>query len=686
MIPVLAVIAFLLGSAVTASAQSNQPFQCFANGGVSTPARSEDITALVGDFVLNCVGGVPTPFGGVIPSTNIQVFLNTSLTSRLLTTSSSGTQYSEALLLLDEPAPAVQFGCVGTTTNGVATPTVCQGYGNGSGNTTVGYYSGTTFPSAPGSGGTGGSNGTCVLPTTGIAGCPGSNRNVFQAIQTTSNSVTFIGIPVDPPGTSGSRVIRITNVRGNANALGVAGANATPTPIVETISPTSPQFLPVSNPSQTVAFIQRGLVFSIQSCSSSASSGGTCSVSGTVGTSATLQQCDGSHSLSTSVNFNRALGFLRYTEQFATAFRNRFTTDNATACGSGATSCASGGPGAAGAAPQQNVLPNATGFSPYNTESGFVNTAISYPSGRTNGEPGLADWGTRLKAVFNNIPNGVNIYVDAVSTAQNGPDIAQLTANETGAFSKVGGSGSNPNGSAQLTVTNGSATAVWEDLLSDPNTFVSLNFGFYVVYTPSPGSNSPALGTTTVNGSYSPTSTVTTAANANVPRFADTSTATNVFTVVPCLTTLLFPYLTNALGFDTGVAISATATDPFGTTPQSGTCTLNWYGAAFTGATPTPNIPSGTTYSTLVSTTLNNVTGGFTGYMIAVCRFQYAHGFAFISDLGARNLAMGYLALVIPDPTSSASGRLATPGTCGGANDTAGPLAGCLSTGEALHE
>jgi hypothetical protein len=36
--------------------------------------------------------------------------------------------------------------------------------------------------------------------------------------------------------------------------------------------------------------------------------------------------------------------------------------------------------------------------------------------------------------------------------------------------------------------------------------------------------------------------------------------------------------------------------------------------------------------------------------MIAVCGFQYAHGFAFISDIGARNLAMGYLALVVPDP------------------------------------
>jgi hypothetical protein len=33
--------------------------------------------------------------------------------------------------------------------------------------------------------------------------------------------------------------------------------------------------------------------------------------------------------------------------------------------------------------------------------------------------------------------------------------------------------------------------------------------------------------------------------------------------------------------------------------------------------------------------------------MFALCNFQFGHGFAFISDVGARNLAMGYLALVV---------------------------------------
>jgi len=684
MIPVLAVIAFLLGSAVTASAQPNAPFQCFANGGVSTPARSEDITALVGDLVLNCLGGTPTAANALIPAVNIQVFLNTSLTSRLMSTSgncATGSGCSEALLLLDEPAPNAQFPCIG---NAPLTGTVCNGWGNGTGNTTAGYYGGGTV------GGTTSCNASPFVVVTGVTCFPGNNKNIFQAIQTTSNSVTFIGVPIDPPGTSGSRIVRITNIRGNANALGVAGSNATPTPIVETISPNPPQFLPVSNPSQTVAFIQRGLVFSVQAATCVAGSGNvqTCTPGSTI-TTGTLQQCNNNRATSTSAAFNVALGFLRYTEQFATAFRNRFSGDNATAA------CASVGPAVSGCTTQQNVLPNQPNFTPYNTESGFVNSALAYPSGAASATntPGLADFGTRVKAVFNNIPNGVNIFVDTVSTTTAGPDIAKLTSLESGAYSAVGGTSGAPIGAqglttAQLTVTNGSATAVWEDLLSDPNTFAQLNFGFYATFTANPGANSPALATTTINGSYAPTSTVTTASTNSVPvpRFADNSTATNVFTVVPCLTTLLFPYLTNAAGFDTGVAISATATDPFGTIPQSGTCTLNWYGAAFTGATPTPNIPSGTTYSTLVSTTLNNVTGGFTGYMIAVCRFQYAHGFAFVSDLGARNLAMGYLALIIPDPSSSSNGRLATPGTCGGANSVAGPFVGCQSTGEALHE
>jgi hypothetical protein len=65
----------------------------------------------------------------------------------------------------------------------------------------------------------------------------------------------------------------------------------------------------------------------------------------------------------------------------------------------------------------------------------------------------------------------------------------------------------------------------------------------------------------------------------------------------------------------------------------------------------TGNIATGTVYTTLASTSAP----GFTGYMMALCNFQYAHGFAFISDIGARNLAMGYLALVVNNGVVSRS-------------------------------
>jgi hypothetical protein len=125
----------------------------------------------------------------------------------------------------------------------------------------------------------------------------------------------------------------------------------------------------------------------------------------------------------------------------------------------------------------------------------------------------------------------------------------------------------------------------------------------------------------------------------------------------------LFPFVTNQSGFDTGLAISNTSTDPFGTAAQQGPCTLNYFGANAPAAVTTASVASGTTYVALASAQAPN----FQGYMFAVCNFQYAHGFAFISDVGARNLAMGYLALIVPDPART-SGNGANPFDEGGPN------------------
>ena len=77
---------------------------------------------------------------------------------------------------------------------------------------------------------------------------------------------------------------------------------------------------------------------------------------------------------------------------------------------------------------------------------------------------------------------------------------------------------------------------------------------------------------------------------------------------------------------------------------------MTWYGGTTTAPT-TPPGPSDTgsiAGGTIYVNTAQALVPNFQGYMIAVCNFQYAHGFAFISDVGARNLAMGYLALSYP--------------------------------------
>jgi len=130
-----------------------------------------------------------------------------------------------------------------------------------------------------------------------------------------------------------------------------------------------------------------------------------------------------------------------------------------------------------------------------------------------------------------------------------------------------------------------------------------------------------------------------------IPRFADTSSARNLSSISLPRTNLLFPFVTNRAGFDTGLAIANTSSDIFGTPVQSGACRLNYFGSTPSSSPAPEPAASRDVYTVLSSAAAPN----FQGYIIAQCQFQYAHGFAFISDLGARNLAQGYLALVLDD-------------------------------------
>lgn len=258
-------------------------------------------------------------------------------------------------------------------------------------------------------------------------------------------------------------------------------------------------------------------------------------------------------------------------------------------------------------------------------------------SGATNNSyAGVADYGTRLKAVFNNIPTGVRIFVSTTNVinltgvsgsgaasqpgATSTNSFAQLVVNDTTADPNATGYPSAPvvpstgytsptqtsgstiflNYYAEISVVNGSASAVWEVINTNPATPENFDFGVWLAYTASPNTNSPPPGTGTVNLSFGPVPPSFTAsagalasASLTIPRFADTSTAVNIFSIVPCTTTLLFPFITNQAGFDTGIAVMNTTTDPFGTKPQNGTCAFNFYGQNAPPQFVTPNIASG---------------------------------------------------------------------------------------------
>ncbi len=202
---------------------------------------------------------------------------------------------------------------------------------------------------------------------------------------------------------------------------------------------------------------------------------------------------------------------------------------------------------------------------------------------------------------------------------------------------------------------NGSATLVWEVLDADPLTIQTFMFGIAISYVSNTANNLPGLGSSTIAGSFAPLG------GTAFPRFADTSSAQSFFTINACTTNLLFVFLTNQAGFDSGISIANTSVDPFGHPGQNGPCTLNYYGETpGGGAAPASQtsavIPAGKQLTAVLSTGGNYgvaATPGFQGYMIAQCSFQYAHGFAFISDVGANRVSEAYLALILDPPMAA---------------------------------
>jgi len=626
--------------------------------------RAEGHTELVGDLILICTGGNPAQ----ALTANFQLFLNTNITSRLI-----GGGLSEALLMIDEPG-AARLDATGAA--GTPTP-FCVSPDSGS-NSAPAVNGGTPVTSQVPGLIPGGLLGTGTAPGCNNVGAVAGQTyqqgtytlfrgQAANAANGTANAaVVWPGVPIVPPGTAGARTIRITNIR--ANAAGVpASASLVPAQIFAFLSVSASQSLALSNPQQAVAFVLPGLQFDVRSCS------------GGGGSPFSFLQCNaqngGNSGLASSASGTGSASFgVRFREGFQTAFKTRIEGD------------------ATGSTLQFMSIPGVV----YNTESGFVRPELGALVGQ-------ATSATRVSARFTNIPEGVRLYVSTNSvTSSTNVEVGSTTANAMlVSVTDPNGSGSTgvsatatltctnlPNASAAevpLTGTGNarSGIATWEVTSANSavidTLFFQVGIGFnFAAGNPAatpPVAAQPGLGTSSVTGSFAPfyaasSDAGTASSSLPIPRFIDNATPRNALVINPCVTNLLFPFVTNQAGFDTGIAISNTSRDPFSGNAgrlQSGTSTINYYGNSG-GTNPAP--PADTTTGpvnageqllfVLSSGGGNGIdaTPNFQGYIIAQCRFQYAHGFAFVTDgpVGQAQIAEGYLALVMDSGIGTRTG------------------------------
>lgn len=557
--------------AATGIASAQQPFTCNATATQVPIIRAEGLAEEVGQAKIICTGGQPTAVGQQIPKVNVQIFLGTNITSRLLATAN---QASEALLMIDPvQVQAAAYPRLVSAAPGNINQNALDSIGS-------------------------------TLSYNGAAG----QYNVFQGQQFSNSSLLWSGVPLNAPGTS-QREIRIVNVRANATQAPVSGS-LIPSTISMLITITGAGAPALNNAVLTVASVQKGLTFAISG-------------------SKTFNQCE---PMTDAKAFD-----LKFTENFPSAFRKNLAT-----------------------ASQQQVIDPVL---QYDTEAMFVDDLVN---AQLAGTAGRASQGTRLMASFANVPAGVSVKVRDRSTTYVAGHQADLVA--TTDANGAGGTPSSSNALVEIlsaSATSRSAVAVWEVTDATFGAREDFNFEVFISY----GSPLPTPGVATVTGNYAPVSTVGTASlTAPTPRFVvDPAAPSSTFEIINCQTNLLFPFIAFDGKFDTGIAISNTSKDPWGTPNQKGTCKIWFYGSTDSTDETTVEIAAG---KQLVFTLSGGNTaagidpvGNFVGYAIARCNFQYAHGYAFISDVGADDLAQGYLALVLDKPLSDSvrrTGKLPT--------------------------
>jgi hypothetical protein len=684
----IAAFAAVTTTASSAFAQTNniQPFTCSISG-VPTLMRYQGLTEYLGDIVVTCTGGTPVTSGTQVPTANFQVdLLNaTNFTSRLLNdnlpSNNGGFPYTEAILGINEALPIP--GTNNPSTAGLSSP-----YGLIYQHACPTSNQGSCFNTGTGNGGYGGGgSGSSYAPVVGDDGVSGA-YNVFQGYlhsvpptsitPASSKEMRFDGIPMDPPGSTGSIEFRITNLRVDATYFSAAGPGIlTPVFATVTITGTQPPAVTGSN-APLVAYATNGIVAPAPN-----------EVASPI--------CSEQQPFIVPIQEGFASSFKR-----RTWFANNFNSPDPNLLNGSAPDTSKS---------TQNIF----GFQ-YFTESNFydeTNVNLREPD-----QVGLATNGTRLYITLTNINPGVTVTAPAYAGLFGGQPLVgplPVVGSPSGILYLVGKSPSYPSDlSGYLNTTtdavpiaftasagNTSTTFVYEVLNSDPSAIETAYVRFPTSYSSSISTPVPPLvlssqvgfaplGVTPTVGDVPDSTPVGTNA---YPRFVPGSpTAQPDWFLAPCQCDLLFPFAVSSSTFETGIAIDNTSADPYGTARTPGYIQLFYYLgniikksalnaqlAALEGNDGTRSdfqqttanwIAPGDSFLLVVGTGGNTTTGGspgvgaatplptwgadpgvvgapgFEGYIFAVTTFQYCHGYAFIQTRD-NGMAEGYLPLVI---------------------------------------
>jgi uncharacterized repeat protein (TIGR01451 family) len=298
---------------------------------------------------------------------------------------------------------------------------------------------------------------------------PTLNINAFSGSVISANTVLFSNVPLaSSAGAISSLLIRVTNIRFNAAALASGNSSVVTTAIAYINSAGTPISLPST--SVATAVVGPGLT-------------------GQVGSPVAGPDT------STQVTIP-----LTFTEGFATAFRLHAHKDPT---------------------PVGDVSPE-----DQDSESIFVDTA------QLGSVIGFADSGTRLLARFTNVPSGLRLFAEILSTGGTKSAAAALVAADN---SGAGGTFVPQTQGApvlqEIPIVNSSGSATWEMTNSDPFALDTVQVSLVVQGAGQPPTQAQ-IGQIGIKLTMGPISTVNSATqSAPLPRFIDTS-ATQVQTAI----------------------------------------------------------------------------------------------------------------------------------------------------------